>query len=306
MAKKQDDIIIANPMYDVVFKHLMMASKDIASYFVGTVLGEEISDIEFAPQEYAYTKKIQKEGSPKQTIGLIRLDFVATILTKDGEYQKVLIEIQQSPKPTDLIRFRAYLGEQYKQPDNIVIHGDTIEKAMPIVIIYMLGFVFSEIEAIAVKANRTYIDIIKGSEVNNKSPFIESLTHDAYFIQIPRISKDMYLDWKNSADLMKMLSLFEQDYFVDKNFLKKYPYPITDKNIKKMITTLEYIAADPKMRRAMEEEYWAELDEILWKQALAKKDSALAEQGNALVEKDNTIAQQAREIAELRFKLGLN
>jgi len=86
--------------------------------------------------------------------------------------------------------------------------------------------------------------------------------------------------------------LFEQDYFVDKNFLKKYPYPITDKNIKKMITTLEYIAADPKMRRAMEEEYWAELDEILWKQAL--------------VEKDNTIAQQAREIAELRFKLGLN
>ena len=87
MAKKKNDIVIANPMYDVVFKHLMMAGKDIAGYFVGTILGEEIADIEFAPQEYAYTKQIQEEGSPKQTIGLIRLDFVATIRTKNGEYQ---------------------------------------------------------------------------------------------------------------------------------------------------------------------------------------------------------------------------
>ena len=45
MAKKQKDIIIANPMYDVVFK-LLMADKDIARYFVGTVLGEEIIDID--------------------------------------------------------------------------------------------------------------------------------------------------------------------------------------------------------------------------------------------------------------------
>jgi hypothetical protein len=259
MAKKQNDRVIANPMYDVVFKHLMMASKDIASYFVGTILGVELFDIDFSPQEYPYTKQIQREGSPK---------------------------------PTDLLRFRTYLGEQYKQQDKIVIKGDHIEKAMPIVIIYMLGFVFPEISAIAVKVNRTYIDIIKGGEVKHKCPFIESLTHDAFFIQIPRINKDTYLDWKNCSDLLKMLSLFEQDYFVDETFIKKYPYPITDKKIKKMVKTLEYIAVDPKMRRAMEEERWAELDEILWKQALAAKD--------------NTIAQQAREIAELRRNLGLN
>ena len=49
------DVIIANPIYDVVFKNLMATSKgtnkDIASYFVGTILGEEIADIELLPQE---------------------------------------------------------------------------------------------------------------------------------------------------------------------------------------------------------------------------------------------------------------
>jgi len=297
MVKKQNDIVIANPMYDVVFKHLMMAGKDIAGYFVGTVLGEKIADIEFAPQEYAYTKQVQQEGAPKQTIGLIRLDFVATIRTKDDEFQKVLIEIQQSPKPTDLIRFRTYLGEQYKKQDNIVISGEMIEKAMPIVIIYMLGFVFPEIATVAVKTNRTYIDIINGGKVENKNPFIESLTHDAYFIQIPRIKREMYADWENISDLMKMLSIFEQDYFVDKNFLKNYPYSTTDKNIKKMVDTLAYIAADPKVRRAMEEEYWATLNETLWKQTIA-------EQSNALTQKDNTLAEQAKIIAEYQRRFG--
>jgi len=299
MVNKQNGIVIANPMYDVVFKQLMLASKDIASYFVGTILDVEIADIDFAPQEYAYTKQIQKEGDPKKNIGLIRLDFVATICTKDNEHQKVLIEIQQSPKPTDLLRFRTYLGEQYKQQDNIVIKGDTIEKALPIVIIYMLGFVFPEIPTIAIKTDRTYIDIINGGKVENKSPFIESLTHDAYFIQIPRIKSEMYANWVKTNNLLKMLSIFEQDYFVDKNFLKKYPYPTTDKNIKKMVDTLEYIAADPKVRRAMEEEYWAMQNEVLWKQTIE-------EQSNALAQKDNALQIANERIAELERKLGLN
>ena len=56
MAKKQKDVIVANPIYDVVFKNLLATSKGTnkvnASYFVGTILGEEITDIELLPQEY--------------------------------------------------------------------------------------------------------------------------------------------------------------------------------------------------------------------------------------------------------------
>ena len=130
MAKKQIEqeqkgILIANPIYDVVFKNLMTTSKgtnkDNAGYFVGSILGEEISDIELLPQEYTYHTKLKKKTGKKkegETLTTIRLDFIATIRTKNGELKKVLIEIQKSKKPVDLIRFRTYLGEQYKQPSH--------------------------------------------------------------------------------------------------------------------------------------------------------------------------------------------
>ena len=51
MAKRQRNIIIANPMYDVVFKTLMMNDKEFARYFVETIIGVKITEIDFAPQE---------------------------------------------------------------------------------------------------------------------------------------------------------------------------------------------------------------------------------------------------------------
>ena len=165
MKKKKEEIkeiIIANPIYDVVFKSLMttgnVINKENAIFFVGTILGEEITDIEFLPQEYPYNTKEKKQIGKE--LSLIRLDFVATIHTKSGEYKKVLIEVQKSQKSNNLLRFRSYLGEQYKLTDTIKINNKNTEKAMPIVIIYMLGFTLPGIEPIAVKINRTYIDMI--------------------------------------------------------------------------------------------------------------------------------------------------
>ena len=42
------------------------------------------------------------------------------------------IEIQKSRKPTDLIRFRTYLGEQYQQTDMVEVKSGKVEKALPI------------------------------------------------------------------------------------------------------------------------------------------------------------------------------
>ena len=297
MTKKQKEIIIANPMYDVVFKHLM-ADKEIARYFVGTVLGEEIVDIDFAPQEYSYEKEIQTKDQVKK-LNIIRLDFVATIRNNNGEEKKVLIEIQQSLKPYDILRFRTYIGEQYRNRDNILAKDDEIVKVMPIVAIYMLGFKMAETSQVAVKVKRTGNDMIYGGDVEIKNPLFEALTHDAYFIQVSRIQQEMFDDWENCSELMKILSVFEQSYFVDKQYFKKYPYSITDKNIKKMVKTLEYIAADPKIRRAMQEEEFAALDKAFWQDALAKKD-------NTIAQKDNALQKALAELTELKQKFGLN
>ena len=232
MAKSKKEIVIANPMYDVVFK-LLMADKDIARYFVGTILGAEITDIDFAPQEYSYEKQIQTDNQIK-TFNIIRLDFVATIDTKEGE-KKVLIEIQQSLKPYDILRFRTYIGEQYKNKDNVVSTDDQGVKVMPLVAIYMLGFKLIETPQIAVKIKRMGENLIDGSNVKIKHPLFEALTHDAYFIQVSRMIPELFDNFEECSELIKLLSVFEQNYFIDKEYLKKYPYLITHKIIKKMV-----------------------------------------------------------------------
>jgi len=299
MKEKQKDIIIANPMYDVVFKLLMMSDKNIAGYFVGTILDEEIIDIEFAPQDYPYKKQMNTENQTT-TIGLVRLDFVATIRTKEGGEKKLLIEIQQSFRPADFVRFRAYLGQQYMLKEYVSTEDDELAKVLPIVVIYMLGFKIPEIPHVAVKICRKVMDLLNNDNaVECKSMFVDALTHDVYVVQAPRITGEMYDDWTKCSELTKLLSIFEQRYFVDEKFFKNYPYPKTDKNIKKMITTLEYIAADPKTRRAMEEEQYAALDEMIWSQTLAKKESIIAQQDNALSSLQNQLEEYQRRYGKL-------
>ena len=303
MTEEKKDIIIANPMYDVVFKSLM-ADRENARYFMSAILGEKIIDIDFAPQEYIQEKQVQTE-SQIETLKIIRLDFVATIRTRGGGKKKVLIEIQQSFRPADIVRFRTYLGEQYINEANIVRKGDKIEQALPIVVIYMIGDETpktSHIKDVAYKVNRSGISLLDGSEIEIHNPtdlLIEALTHDAYFIHVSRIHKEMYADWKKCSELMKVLSLFEQSNFVNENFYKSYPYPKTNKNINKMLNTLEYLVADPMTKRAMEEQRFAEMDVLSWKQTYA-------EQKRAIAKKDKTIAAQAKELEELKRRFGLS
>ena len=53
MKEEQNDIIVANPMYDAVFKALM-EDRDNARYFVESIIDEEIVEIDFAKNDYIY------------------------------------------------------------------------------------------------------------------------------------------------------------------------------------------------------------------------------------------------------------
>ena len=307
MTTQPKNTIIANPMYDVVFKTLM-TDRDIARYFVGTILGVEIIDIDFAPQEYTYERKPKTEK--QKPVKVIRLDFVATIRTKAGETKKVLIEIQQSQKKIDLFRFSSYLGKQYMQRDAKAKEEKDEDKveALPIVAIYLVGYKMPANPHIAVKIDRVGINILEGEKVEVKDPLVDILTHDAYFIQVSRIQQAMYADWEKCSELMKLLSLFEQNYFVDGKFTKKYLYPLdpkTDKILKKMVNTLERIATDPYMRRVMEEQEWDELEVNLLQDALERQGNTIvvvsAERDNARAERDSALA----ELNELKRRFGL-
>ena len=104
-------MIIANPIYDVVFKK-MMENERVAKFFIGTLLEQNIEAVEVQPQEFTYLDELS-------ALAVFRLDFIATIKTATGEHRKVLIEIQKAKNQIDLMRFRNYLAEQYKKEDLI-------------------------------------------------------------------------------------------------------------------------------------------------------------------------------------------
>ncbi|MDR0559895.1 MAG: hypothetical protein LBG92_06965, partial [Prevotellaceae bacterium] len=104
-------MIIANPIYDVVFKRLM-ENERAAKFFIGTLLEETVEAIDFKPQEMTHV--IKRENEERILLSLLRLDFIATIRTREGGSKKILIEIQKANNGLDdAERFRRYLAEQY-------------------------------------------------------------------------------------------------------------------------------------------------------------------------------------------------
>jgi len=73
-------MVIANPIYDVVFKR-MMENERVAKFFIGTLLDETIETVEVKPQEFTYTEALAG-------LAVFRLDFIATIKTESGELKK--------------------------------------------------------------------------------------------------------------------------------------------------------------------------------------------------------------------------
>jgi hypothetical protein len=317
---------IANPIYDTVFKHLMENNR-VARFFVETIIGQPVESIAVCPQEYTNWKpptdlieKIENQEERDKLIeamSVIRYDFLATVRTSEG-HKKVLIEVQKAKNAIDIMRFRTYLGEQYKRMDMITVNGKETETPLPIVTIYMLGFKLPETDAVVIHVNRTYRDVLGGKVLHVKCDFIECLTHDSYVVQIPRI------EGKNQNRLENMLSLFEQKNFYDeKRIIKKYIQEVDDDNIRLMLEILVHIVADPKKQKELELEWRSTkfLDDYFnTKRALEDKDMTIAEKDNTIAEKDMTIsglqqekvenakiiAEQAARIAELERKYGLN
>ena len=134
-------MIIANPLYDVVFKYLL-EDIEIAKALLSTILGEEITYLEVKPQETA--TEISSEGN----IRIVRFDFKATIESPSGELKKVLIELQKLKKALDIMRFRGYLGDNYGKEDDVILGDGTITKMpLPIVTIYIMGSFVSPVKS---------------------------------------------------------------------------------------------------------------------------------------------------------------
>jgi hypothetical protein len=284
--------VIANPIYDTVFKKLM-ENERIAKFFLSTLLGENIISVNVHPQEFTYRKKTEESGKASDdNIGysVFRIDFMATIETKEGEWKKILIEVQKSWDEADVIRFRNYLAEQYKRVDKV--NGEGI--VLPITTIYILGGKLAEVESPCIKVERNYRDLVHKNPMNTKSPFVEKLTHDSYVIQAGRITNERY-----STKLNELLSLFEQAHFIreDSEVSKQYTYLSDDKDIRFITSVLNEMVADPQEREEIEKEAEAlRTIDALFGKTQRKQKRIIEEQAKALEEKDKQIAELIRQL----------
>ena len=288
---------IANPIYDSVFKHLM-GNNRIARFFVETIIDQPIESITVKPQEYTWLRTPQElaesgltpdELKRIENLSIVRYDFVAVIRTPDG-HKKVLIEIQKARNAVDLMRFRTYLAEQYKRRDKITVDGEEVEEPLPVITIYLLGFRLPETNAIAIHVCRKYHDMITQTELRVKSEFIECLTHDSYIVQIPQI------EGKTRTRLEKMLSVFEQKYFIDdRGARKKYHHEVDDENIRYMLELLYHTGADPDTQKEIETEWWSS---ELWEEVIVKRDQKIALQKKSLEESRKALNSNKKALVE--------
>ena len=300
-------MVIANPIYDIVFKRLMENDR-VAKFFMGTLLEENIEAVEVKTQEIIYSKDYEKSTPGKKkfikqqikeqlSINFFRLDFIATILTESGERKKVLIEIQKVKNNIDLMRFRNYLGEQYKREDMV----NNEKHILPITTIYILGFNLPEIETACIKVERNYKDLIAKKIIHIKSDFVEKLTHDSFIVQVNRITE------RYQTSLDKLLSIFEQSNFLDGGkIIKDFKHKIDNEDLKMVTDILHHTGVDPEQKKLIEieQEAWRSINALLENQerdyikTIGEKNIALGEKDKALGEFKKELDLMTKELME--------
>ena len=273
-------MVIANPIYDVVFKKMMENDK-VAKFFIGTLLDQTIEAVEVKPQEFTYTDELS-------ALAVFRLDFIATIKTETGDLKKVLIEIQKAKNHIDLMRFRNYLAEQYKKEDDV--NGQKM--ILPITTIYILGFKLPEITSACLKVERNYKDLVNNVTIATKSDFIEKLTHDSYVVQVDRITN------KYQTKLDKLLSLFEQTNFVDsRKIVKEFNHEIDNEDIRITTDILHFSGTNTaeRIKLETEQEAWRTVDAMTGDLRLKLENQLKINQ-----EKDKLIEELLRKLNDIK------
>lgn len=274
---------IANPIYDAVFKYLM-EDLEIAKDLLSTILGENIITIHLKPQESSIE-------SSTNNISIFRLDFKAVIKTATGESKKVLIELQKAKKLFDVMRFRRYLGDNYRKEDDVVTDSGDVEIVpLPIITIYFLGFKLQNVPVPVLKVGRAFQNAGTGEIFTERfsEPFIDLLTHESYTIQIPRLKIGL------QTRLEKILNVFNQEFKTDDHHKLNFnALPTDDPLVKRMIDRLNRAIASDEIRNQMDFE--DEIDRV-FRREMGQKDKIIEEKEKEIEESKKEILERDKEI----------
>ena len=290
--------IIANPIYDAVFKFLM-EDKKVAKIFLSALLKKDIIDLEMRRHEYTSMEHTR--------ISLFRIDFSAKIRENDGAEHLVLIELQKTWLITETLCFRQYLGTQYLNKENIIEekneHGQRRTYGLPIISIYILGHPLGNLTEPVVYVYRRYLDY-DDNPLPSPDPFIESLTHDSIIVQIP------FLTGRTRNRLERLLSVFDQEYRqADSEHYLEINDEHLDDEVKCVVHRLLKAAAAPNVRRAMEieDEILSEIEDrdttIMMKNKEIEQKEQLIEQKEQVIEQKEQVIEQKEQVIRSMIKM---
>ena len=291
--------LIANPIYDVVFKFLM-EDNAIAKLMVSSIIGEEVVWLDPKPQEYV----TEKFNVGQTTHTVYRLDFNAKIKTSDG-FKLVLIEMQKATLMIDIVRFRAYLGRQYAHVGNIHVEGDGKSATTTPLQIYAIYFLGNSLQICDTPVLRVYpnvVDVATNEVVEKSSTFIESLNHKCWIVQISCLKK------RRRSELETLLSVFDQSYITSDNHILNVREEDFPEAYRHIVRRLKMAASNQEVKESMRKEDMyllylkdvertsrAEERAIVQKEmegVIAQKDQDLAQTKQALAQKDQDLAQK--------------
>jgi hypothetical protein len=273
-------MLIANPIYDSVFKYLL-EDLDIAKGMLSAILDVNILTLTVKPQETI--SELQINSTP---MTVYRLDFNAVIETKDGYRKKILIELQKTKRSADVMRFRRYLAENYQKEDDVIIDNEQVFMPLEIVTVYLLGFKLENIITPILKVSNCFFDVSKQIFLVDKpkEPFVDLLNHESYTIQIPRLPEN------NQTELENVLSVFNQKNVTSDrhqiNINSESSNPLTLKIVERLNRAIS--DSDIKVKMNLEDEiertYGREVNELL----------------GVIAEKDSTIERLLKELEAIR------
>ncbi len=296
-------MLIGNPIYDSVFKYLL-EDNEVARELISAILGEQIVSIEVKPQETT-------TESADFGVNIFRLDFKAVIKAAADEQRKVLIELQKAKRLLDIMRFRRYLADNYRENDaDALPEGRGKKLPLPIVTIYLLGFKLVTGYPAVFKMEQQVTDVLTGNIISPRprEPFVELLNHESYTVQIPLLTAAV------RTRLEGVLMVFNQEQRTDNPHTLNYTGDLSDPLVKKMVERLARAISDPQVRRELdaEEEVDRTIKRLLdeekreYQAALQEKEAALQavlqavlqEKERALREKDRVIAELMKQLAD--------
>ena len=296
--KDDKDMIVANPIYDIVFKYLMEDER-IARTILSALLKKEVTDVKVRRNEYS--------NSSRENLSIFRIDFGATIQEPDGSKHLILIELQKTWLETETLRFRQYLGVHYANPENILPESRE-GYAIPMVTVYLLGHKVGDIEEPVLYVRRQTYDyndnlVTKGLP----NPFVDSLTHDSIIVQIPRLHGQV------NNHLEMVLSIFDQSHTEGSNKqvlnIDERLYAGDDEMLH-IVNRLLAAVSDSRMRHEMnvEDEYYSVIEKrdttiMLKDKKIAEQDATIKEQGDTIKEQGDTIMEQDNTIEQQKSML---